>query len=167
MNKWGNGLWHVLYIIAKNLKTTFSNLEKKLLEMFFKSIQGILPCTICRNDYNQYIKNNPPIFDNKEMVIDWLYNLDNKIKGGTLDKTDRLNSMGDTLNKSRFSLLLCDLSSYYYLNAIHAESIYIFLVYCSILLPDKEYNLELRRVLDCQVFTKKTLDAVIKICNVG
>ena len=167
MYNWGNPLWHILYIIALNLPENLSNIEKRLLNMFLRNIRPILPCMKCQEHYSLFIKTNIPEFSTKSEAIDWVYKLDMSIKNllgkDNIDKTIRINSMGDKIDKKRVSLLLCDLRTYFYMNSIKAKSIYIFLIYLTILLPDSEIRTSLKDIINVDNFNKEVFENCIRL----
>tara|TARA_B100000497_G_scaffold126157_1_gene164279 strand:- start:761 stop:1288 length:528 start_codon:yes stop_codon:yes gene_type:complete len=170
MYKWGNPLWHTLYIITFNLNDNLSNIEKDLFNMFLKHIVTILPCQKCQIHYKYYWNNNR-FLDistmNRNSIIDWLYNLDMSIKiengKAVIDKSKRIESMGNILDMEKFMELLCSMRTFFYTNTIRAKDIYIFMVYLSILLPDKQVRDKLKDKLgtNCNLFNKELFDNII------
>ena len=156
MYKWGNPLWHTLYVIAQDIGQDINKNEKKIIMMFLKHVVTILPCEKCRYHYKQHFDKEMSDYNNidRNMVIDWLYNLDMSIKRDNgqpiIDKSERLIKMGKEIDKSRFIELLMSLRTFFYTNRVLAKDIYIFMVYLSILVPDNSIRCILKYKLSIE-----------------
>ena len=71
--------------------------------------------------------------------------------------------MGNILDMEKFMELLCSMRTFFYTNTIRAKDIYIFMVYLSILLPDKQVRDKLKDKLgtNCNLFNKELFDNII------
>ena len=169
MYSWGNPLWHLLYHIAKDISPTINTTERRLLIMFYHHIPAILPCQKCHKHYREFLNTNPLSIDSisKEYLLDWLYRLDISImstlfKKGVAKDT-RISSMGETIDYQRISTLFINLRNYFFLNTIEAKQLYIFIVYISILLPDKPMCNKIKNILDNDQFDKHVFQKVIEL----
>ena len=173
MYKWGNPLWHLLYVIAKDIRPDINPNEKKIMMMFLKHVVTILPCEKCRFHYKKYFDDNIGDYNNinKEYILDWLYNLDMSIKKENgqplINKDIRIAQMGTKLDRSRLMELLLSIRTFFYTNGLDAKDIYIFLIYLSILLPDNNirYILNYRLDLKNGQFDKLLFDNIIHRIN--
>ena len=79
---WGPSLWHSLHTISFNYPTNPSLNDKKNYLNFFKSLEHILPCRYCRENYKQNIKTVPlnmKTMENRHSLSKWLYELHEEI----------------------------------------------------------------------------------------
>lgn len=173
MYKWGNPLWHLLYVIAQDIRPDINPNEKKIMMMFLKHVVTILPCEKCRFHYKKYFDDNIGDYNNinKEYILDWLYNLDMSIKKENgqplISKDIRIAQMGTKLDRSRLMELLLSIRTFFYTNGLDAKDIYIFLIYLSILLPDNNIRYILNYRLDIKngQFDKLLFDNIIHRIN--
>lgn len=54
---WGEPLWHILHIISFNYPVNPNKEDKKHYEEFILNLRYILPCSVCRINYAQNLKN--------------------------------------------------------------------------------------------------------------
>ena len=79
---WGSALWFIMHIISFNypIKPTNSNIMHYY--SFFKNIQNILPCSVCRKHLKETYKKHPltaKVFKNRKSLTKYIYNLHNII----------------------------------------------------------------------------------------
>ena len=86
-NQWGPLVWKILHIQAEHLgKQTIPMLKKDeslLIHKFLKQIYFILPCSICKNHYNEYYLTH----SSKEIqydsmhtfLVNYFYDLHNRV----------------------------------------------------------------------------------------
>ena len=81
--KWGPSAWLFLHCITLNYNTK----SKKEYFMFFKSLQYVLPCRVCRDHYKNIInstgkKTHLSIqkFESRETLSYWLFCVHNKVQ---------------------------------------------------------------------------------------
>ena len=53
--------------------------QKESAIKFFSSIGHLIPCTHCSQHCLEYTHRNPPNVDNKQSLIDWVYNFHNEV----------------------------------------------------------------------------------------
>lgn len=81
-NVWGPGAWLFLHCITLNYNPKYS----RQYYNFFKSIQHILPCKTCRENYTHSIKNqaslklSKDVFKSRESLAFWLFKLHNYVR---------------------------------------------------------------------------------------
>ena len=81
---WGPALWHSLHTISFNYPIEPTYEQKKDYKKFFFSLSNVLPCKHCRDNYKKNINSSPTqltdqVFDNRETLSRWLYDLHNRI----------------------------------------------------------------------------------------
>jgi len=89
---WGPSLWHSLHAISFNYPTNPTNTQKKDYYKFFLSLNKILPCKYCRENYKKNIVAVPlnlKVMDNRDSLSKWLYLLHEEINR-MLGKTSNL-----------------------------------------------------------------------------
>lgn len=75
---WGPPAWYLIFTIIDDMPQYPSNTE--YYRMFFESLQGVLPCQMCRDHYTQHISLYPPPVWSKDAMRSWANNLRMKIK---------------------------------------------------------------------------------------
>ena len=78
---WGPSFWFVLHTISINYPENPTYVEKRNHHDFFKSMQFVLPCNICRTHYSQFFKKYPvePFLENKESLVKWVIMIHNQV----------------------------------------------------------------------------------------
>lgn len=78
---WGPSFWFVFHTISINYPENPSYVQKRNHHDFFKSMQYILPCEICRKHYSQFFKKYPidPFLENKESLVKWTIMIHNQV----------------------------------------------------------------------------------------
>ena len=75
---WGPPLWHTLHTISFNYPVKPTKEEKDNYYLYFKSLQGVLPCRYCRDNLKKNWKSLPlkkSIFKNRETLSKYVYDL--------------------------------------------------------------------------------------------
>ena len=86
-NIWGPHGWKFLHMVAIGYPNEPSEDQKKRYKSFFESIQYILPCPICSNNYKKHLKELPltdEVLKNRQNLSHWtidVHNIVNKEKG--------------------------------------------------------------------------------------
>lgn len=80
---WGPPAWYLIFTIIDDMPDYPSNTE--YYRMFFESLQGVLPCRMCREHYTQHVNIYPPPVWSREAMRDWANNLRMKIKANKKD----------------------------------------------------------------------------------
>jgi hypothetical protein len=80
---WGPSFWLILHTISINYASTGnpSYLEKRHHYDFFRNLQFVLPCTICRQHYTDFFKTYPieNFLESKKMLVKWVIMVHNQV----------------------------------------------------------------------------------------
>ena len=81
---WGPCMWYFLHTMSFNYPVKPTSLDKKHYMTFLKSLQYVLPCKTCRENYSKNIKSsecklNMAVMKNRNSLSRWLCKLHNKI----------------------------------------------------------------------------------------
>ena len=79
---WGPPMWHSLHTISFNYPVNPTLKDKQKYLNFFKSIQHVLPCKYCRENYKKNIKKvrlNLAVMKNRHSLSLWLFKLHEEI----------------------------------------------------------------------------------------
>jgi len=81
---WGPAGWLFLHCIAQNYPWEPTIEQKKYYLNFFKLVGNVLPCRYCRESYQQFIKEQDTLLNNKVLesrktLVNWLYLIHNKV----------------------------------------------------------------------------------------
>ena len=85
---WGPALWHSLHTISFNYPTNPSKQDKANYKNYFTSLQYILPCIYCRENFKENLKKLPltnKVLKNRENLSLWLYQI-HELVNNNLDK---------------------------------------------------------------------------------
>lgn len=80
-NIWGSTLWFSLHTISMNYPNNPSYMEKKDYKNFFISLQHVIPCKICRRNYQRHLKEHPidNHLENRQKLVYWLIDIHNMV----------------------------------------------------------------------------------------
>jgi len=80
-NIWGPHLWNFLHTISFNYPDVASSDVRESHYNFFNSLIDILPCDVCRINYNKKLQNLNLLgsLNTKEDLIDFVINLHNNV----------------------------------------------------------------------------------------
>jgi len=79
---WGPHLWKSIHFIALAYSMSPTEQEKLNYENFFTSIQKVLPCSLCANNYAKHLLELPltdEVMKNKETLLKWTIDMHNKV----------------------------------------------------------------------------------------
>lgn len=79
---WGPGLWHTLHTMSFNYPIHPTHTQKLDYFNYLKSLQKVLPCKYCRENYEKNIMSagfNTGIFDNRMKFSKFIYDLHNEV----------------------------------------------------------------------------------------
>lgn len=76
---WGKSGWIILFNVAQNYPSNPSVVDKNFYKDFFMNTKNILPCQICRQNYEKHLRQLPidPHLSNTQNLFDWLLNIHN------------------------------------------------------------------------------------------
>uniref|UniRef100_A0A6C0F6Q3 thiol oxidase n=1 Tax=viral metagenome TaxID=1070528 RepID=A0A6C0F6Q3_9ZZZZ len=90
-NVWGAPMWLCLHIISLNFKPELRDGYKQ----FFNSLQFVLPCGACRENYANIIKNilplNDKVYKSRKSLAKWLFLVHNQVQKDIYIKSKKEN----------------------------------------------------------------------------
>ena len=83
---WGPQLWHTLHMVALNYPDAPSPDDKRNYKAFFESLQFVIPCASCADNYALHLRQLPVdrFLDNADALFAWsvhVHNMVNKSYG--------------------------------------------------------------------------------------
>lgn len=81
---WGPKLWMSIHFIALAYPISPTDEHKKNYKTFYETLQYVLPCSLCANNYKEHLKIKPlndSVLKDKESLVKWtidMHNLVNK-----------------------------------------------------------------------------------------
>jgi len=85
---WGPAMWHSLHTMSFNYPVNPTKEQKQEYYAFFMSLQWVLPCKYCRDNYKENLKKLPldtKALKNRDSLSRWVYHLHNLVNKN-LDK---------------------------------------------------------------------------------
>ena len=76
-NVWGPHTWFFLHSVTFNYPFKPTSEDKVHIKTFFKEIEDILPCSVCRRHYKEHLKKEPIKVGNRKELAYWLIDLHN------------------------------------------------------------------------------------------
>ena len=79
---WGPSLWKSIHYIALAYSMNPTDEQKIIYKNYFTSIQAVLPCSICANNYARHLIELPltdEVLKNKETLVKWTIDMHNKV----------------------------------------------------------------------------------------
>jgi hypothetical protein len=76
---WGPIFWKFLHEISFQFPQNPTDQEKKSHENFLLNLKYFIPCYTCKNDFQKYISQNPPILNSKKNFVKWTVDLHNHV----------------------------------------------------------------------------------------
>jgi len=76
---WGPAAWKFLHAATFSYSDNPTMEEKNGAEQFFKSLQYMLPCKQCKDNFISEINESPPDVKSKDALSQWLVNIHNKV----------------------------------------------------------------------------------------
>lgn len=79
---WGPSLWKSIHYVALAYSMNPTDEQKITYKNFFASIQNILPCSLCSNNYARHLIELPltdEVLKNKETLLKWTIDMHNKV----------------------------------------------------------------------------------------
>ena len=80
-NIWGSTLWFSLHTITMNYPNNPTYAEKKDYKNFFISLEYVIPCSVCRKNYQRHLKEHPidNHLDSRRKLMYWLIDIHNMV----------------------------------------------------------------------------------------
>lgn len=78
---WGPLFWTTMHIVTLGYSPTPTNEEKEAVIKFFRSLEFVIPCPICRAHYSKFIKDDPVEnhVGSRDALIKWLFDVHNNV----------------------------------------------------------------------------------------
>jgi len=78
---WGPFFWHTIHIVALGYPKNPTYTDKKCAKEFYESLAFLLPCSICREHYKEYLQEKPisTFLDSRTDLIKWTIQNHNKV----------------------------------------------------------------------------------------
>lgn len=78
---WGPPAWVFLHCIALTYPKNPTKEDKRHYSAFFDSLGHVLPCKLCRPEYNKWLSKNPvgPHLSSRNKLSAWLVDLHNNV----------------------------------------------------------------------------------------
>lgn len=81
---WGPCAWFFVHCVAFGYPINPTNEQKEQYKSFFIYLGFVLPCNLCRNSYQFFIKDGETeitdnIFENRDTVTKWVFKLHNRV----------------------------------------------------------------------------------------
>jgi hypothetical protein len=70
---WGPFFWHTIHIVALGYPKNPTYTDKKCAKEFYESLAFLLPCSVCREHYKEYLQAKPisTFLDSRTDLIKW------------------------------------------------------------------------------------------------
>ena len=79
---WGPSAWIFLHSVTFNYPDNPTEEIKNKYKVFFESLQFVLPCENCQNNYKKKLVKyelSPEVLKNKKALIEWLIDIHNEV----------------------------------------------------------------------------------------
>jgi hypothetical protein len=82
-NIWGPHLWFSLHTISFNYPLNPSDSDKENCKNFFKTLQYVIPCSVCKKNYIRHLKELPieKYVENRKALVYWTIDMHNLVNG--------------------------------------------------------------------------------------
>jgi len=108
---WGPHVWKALHLISFAYPNDPTEKQKKTYKSFFETFYGVLPCSICSNNYKKHLEEIPltnDVMKNRDSLVKWvidIHNLVNKENGKPIYSYEKAieNIMNNFTNNENFS----------------------------------------------------------------
>jgi hypothetical protein len=80
-NLWGPHGWKFLHYVTLGYPMNPTENDKQNYKMFFSSLQSVLPCSKCSENFKQNLKDYPiePALENRDSLIKWFIDIHNSV----------------------------------------------------------------------------------------
>lgn len=82
-NIWGPPTWFFLHTLSLNYPLNPTEEQRNRMKKFLLSLQYILPCRYCRDNYKRHLKELPAKLENRESFFKFLVDLHNFVNSET------------------------------------------------------------------------------------
>ena len=80
-NIWGPSGWFFLHAVTFYYPNKPTNIQKEDAIHFFESLRNLLPCEVCKNNYEKHLEEHPirENVGNRNELIQWLVDVHNAV----------------------------------------------------------------------------------------
>ena len=79
IDEWGTVFWQALHTISFTYPNTPTTTEKTLYRTTIRNLARVLPCSVCKNHFMRYIRDNPPLMSCKYTLSKWMVSFHNSV----------------------------------------------------------------------------------------
>ena len=78
---WGPFFWHTIHIVALGYPKNPTYTDKKCAKEFYEALAFLLPCSVCREHYKEYVQEKPisTFLDSRTDLIKCTIQIHNKV----------------------------------------------------------------------------------------
>lgn len=78
---WGPLFWTTMHIVSLGYSPTPSKEEQSAVIQFYRSLEFVIPCPICRAHYSKFLKDMPVEnhVANRDALVKWLFDVHNNV----------------------------------------------------------------------------------------
>ena len=78
---WGPVFWTTMHIVTLGYSPNPTKEEKEAVIQFFRSLEFVIPCPICRAHYSKFLKDDPVEnhVGSRDALIKWLFDVHNNV----------------------------------------------------------------------------------------
>ena len=81
---WGKSGWKLCHSIAYSFDP--ENTSKRMIKLFYKSLQYVLPCVYCRRSFKRFIQMDPIDTTTNRSLTKWIYKIHNYVNDKLRDQ---------------------------------------------------------------------------------
>ena len=96
---WGPHTWFFLHSVTLNYPFSPTKTDKSHIVNFFKEIEDILPCSVCRRHYKNHLNKHPIRNGSRKELVYWLIDLHNIVNIQEQKKTMSYKAVIDMYSK--------------------------------------------------------------------
>jgi len=80
-NIWGPHLWFSLHTISFNYPIKPEEKDKEEYKLFFKNLQEVIPCSVCKKNYKRHLKEHPieDYLNSRKLLVYWVIDMHNMV----------------------------------------------------------------------------------------
>ena len=80
-NIWGPHLWFSLHTISFNYPLKPSEKDKEEYKLFFKNLQEVIPCSVCKKNYKRHLNEHPieDYLNSRKLLVYWVIDMHNMV----------------------------------------------------------------------------------------
>ncbi len=80
-NIWGPHLWFSLHTISFNYPIKPTEKDKEEYKLFFKNLQEVIPCSVCKKNYKRHLNEHPieDYLNSRKLLVYWVIDMHNMV----------------------------------------------------------------------------------------